>query len=792
MSLFLQEMVGNDGLSMFYFTYSFLNGGIGEGDRLRNANEWSTYTWGAARPADIDTVMYNVPGYEFVDAYANNDWGRLRQNTFIQWLLLPQNKKAMDYMLFAKKVELAHSRWTQDEQNLWKWRIVDVGMDREGEYFLIKDAMVLCENADVAQFLRQRYAFQAVKMMYYENYYSTDTVICDADGGTKDNTPLIQCYERYLKDRPTIVAKWGRLYYGLSFADKRKRAAELIRCFHRCDEKKDFIYKHLSAGEVNDLLATEKNKEMRAAIYAYKGIKTPGKAMAEIKAVYENAPGSDYLGLLMVREISKLDNWVLGPEVNGFYSGSDRGSDWYDHGDTLARFFALKNLAKDKVYMRQLMSCLEGLRDLRGKNATLRMLALAHLHQVDKNFAMAATYLDKIPRQKDRTIEQQRNVERIIHIMNTEDIAAGTVQQKLYEHFAVLDVVKKEAGYWDYYYPPVDVRSELYLMLSGKFRKKGDIVMAHLLFRKADMQVNDHCGYNPPGEDDTEFRYHYIHHLDRYGRPEDVDSLLAFYDKKGKTAFERSVMPERRGKNEWYAELKGTLLMRQGKFEEALAVYSNLPENYWAENYEFKIYLDRLNITAGGTLLPEPETMPRYYDMVSKKYALQDIVRLRKQLQTEKDSTKVARICFQLGNAFYNMSYYGRDWMMYSYGWSSHENDVYDVNGKWEYFRFRSADPVIEKVYYNCTWAIKMYEKALVNARKDKELGAKIVMMLALCDDGDRYYKFIKKMERSDLYPPFERPKDLTSPYLSLLGKRYSRTRTYEWASVNCPDIAGY
>ena len=106
--LFQKEIGGNDALSPFYYTNSFLDTYTPDphnNDKYKNCREWSDFTGGQAKVADIYNIQYNLSSDEFSYCQHTGNWASLSENTFIQWLLNPSNKDALQYFALAKNVE---------------------------------------------------------------------------------------------------------------------------------------------------------------------------------------------------------------------------------------------------------------------------------------------------------------------------------------------------------------------------------------------------------------------------------------------------------------------------------------------------------------------------------------------------------------------------------------------------------------------------------------------------------------------------------------------------------------
>ena len=784
--LFQRDLPAMPNLSAFYYTQRLAGTDTDpeETDYHQNCEEWKQFTKNKATEKDIYTVLYAAPGTQFISAYNAGKWDSFTNNTFINWLQKPKNKQSLQYLVYAKQIEKLQ---TTHIGNTDPWDVKPA--DAHKTYDSLSNIGLQKCPTHIPDFLKQRYAYQTVKLMYYLQFYFVSDSI--ADHIAKDNTPLITCYNTYLKDKNTIVAAWGALFYGLSFADRNTRTTELIKAFDKSNQKKNFIYNHLSAADVKAIIPLTQDPNLLAACYAYIAIKNPGRGLDELKQIYHISPQSPYIKLLVAREVNKLEDWILSPTALGFYSPL-RESMQQSNSDTSYTYFAATNLAKDKAYLAEVCSFLITNINTSGQNQDFLKLAIIHLYHIDNNFEAAQKYINTLPSFTDKILETQCQIEKTINLIYTQDITQPATQATLYTQFMALQQLGLKNSYkkpdsYETIIPYGIIMQELYLLLSNQFHNKGDNQIACLLFNKIEFRVNNYHGYS---NDDNGFNYHEISYLDKYGTVAGIDSFLAFKHKTTKTDFEKMLEPTNWMDDNIYEDLKGTLLLRQGKFKEAQTAFAKLPDDFWEKHYEFATFLRKTSITSLGTLLPVKTGNGKNYTQVSKKEMLNDIIALQDSLNTTKIDTQKAAICFLLANCYYNISYYGKDWMLYSYGWSvNEESNFYNNNDDYNWCGYSFYPNSIKycKIYYECSWAIEMYKKALLYS-KNQELSAQCTMMLGRCDRQVTDWKKQTAKTKTGIYHS-ETSSPSPSIYFALLKNKYSNTNTYQLSKIKCPDV---
>ncbi len=780
--LFQREIADDPGLEPFYYTTRFLNSDADpqQTDYHRNCREWVAFTGNKVTEKDVFNVQYNLSPNAFMHACNTNEWEGLADNTFVKWL--QANKPAMDYFAFAKMLE-----FTQSSTNGWD-DVIYATLNYDSAISL---ALSKCKSP-LPEFLKQRYAFQAVKTSFYLVFNGDQLATAKHNIFKAEVARLKQCYNTYLKGKKTIAADWGLLYYANVEANDYQRALYYMDVFDRCESKKVFIYINLSTKALNGILPSLHDPKKRSNIYAYQAMRNDGRAMQQIEQVAANNAKSKYLRMVIGKEINKIEDWILSYPMQGFTpriatNKYERKHDW--RTDKTYEFFIEKNRVKDLAYTAKFRQFLHVLAAKKSADKDFLNLAIVHLYQIEGNFNEAAICLRKIPHLKSSVLEAQRIIEQTINIAYTSDIENTSVQADLEANLCALEKsgLRDSVAAREYYFDdwPNAIMNELYLMLSRQYQKKNDVVKAGLMFKKAAISVNEYLDYYG--------YYSSIDYFDKYACVANIDSLLHLKHKANKTPFEKRLATAINADDNIYLDLKTTLLVRQGLFEQALDVANTLPDDFWVTHYEFKEYLKKSDISALSTIIPAATGLDHDYAIESKKAILQDVVSLRAAYKNAVTDSAKASFCFILGNCYYNMTYGGKDWMMYSYGKSYNEMEVTAAdNWKWVYYSFYPNIKQHAAVYFQCARATEQYKMALHYAPKDKELGAACMLMLGLCDKSGHDFTIGQQQNNYVRQSRYKGCKPWFSPYLKRLKRDYGQTEIFDKAATECPDIEQY
>ncbi|WP_440135713.1 hypothetical protein [Chitinophaga sancti] len=743
-------------------------------DYQRNCREWQQELGG--RLTDIYNIQYEMAPDDFLYAYRHHAWENSKGNSFLQALLKPANLSFLDYMAFAKQVEFSqfgdYDPWQTGDDN---------GGQEQAEilYSAGKQAFAKTTNT----FLKERYAFQLEKLMYY-------------GAGRRERDSLVPFYDRYLKGHATIVADWGLLYYANMQHNPLMATKLLCETFERSEEKKAFIYNKLRGKDLDTLLQREPNIPVAWFI---RGLKNPGRALPVIQALHGIAPRSKYLPMLVVREVNKVEDWLMSPAVLGFNSRlkvneyeMKRNRSDYTTPDTTYEYYAQKNRRNDLAYLRIVRGYLESIVSKADSNHILYALAVAHLYNMDGEYAKAAACLKNLDTRNNILFRRQWITEDILASMHIADIKSDSVKNvfgaQLNELIKLGASVSKPEFESEYDEDLVENGfSYLLLLLSRQYEKQQDIVTAGLLFQKANVLVNGYYGWTLD-DDTTKISYRKIAYFDQHATPEDLERLLAFKRSKQHTAFEKFIMPKVWAPEDFYRDVQLSLLVRQQRFEEALMVAERMDKYFWRDNYEYSAYLTHKYIGSADFLVPGEKLKHASYTIASKRAILKDIVLLRDSLKLAPQN---AVLYYRMGNALYNISFGGRCWMLANYGKGYGRSGDYDYRPGWQEYDHNELNRRHQANYYKCEAAMCMYRKALANGQGQKELCAKVLLMMSVCDKDRADY--VRERKYSDLpiyrYNLAGDDAPYHSHYLDVLKKKYGHTNMYAESKMMCPDV---
>ncbi|MDR0799819.1 MAG: hypothetical protein LBN18_08680, partial [Dysgonamonadaceae bacterium] len=509
-----------------------------ESDRYRNCAEWLAACDPSVTLDDIYQIQYNTDSRLWLKAFEKNAWKMyFPQNTFVQFLVKKQNKDLLDYMVFAKKMELTEvggGRRFEEWENSSSYGSASYETDEEYpkeetvkpiKAQLLKTAWERLQTAPIP-FLKQRYAFQVCRLRYQVD--KVDSEIAGAD-----------VFSRYFgRIQPdNLMSIWAGLFEAMRISpSETERYRLLVQVFSNSNEKKFRCVQLFEDRFDPDLLTS---KELSTAIVML-AVRNPGRALDSIQKAYSLDRTNPYIPFLILREINKLEDWMITPLFYGKYAGRDPFECAYrwnkkeeittDSIDETGLKLQAENNATDRQYLAQLKAFLE---EIRPKNndeiRDFYTIALAHLSLLQENAGDARKYLAQVSSGANASIRLQKQLETIWLAIKTQDVNSQSFQKVFLQNIEDLNRVAT---------PNYNNKQMLYtltLSLANEYLKAGRRVYGNLLRMKADLF---RYAYEEYGWYDLEYRtgdnYVTLKYFDENANLADMDQLIGLLEKQSK------------------------------------------------------------------------------------------------------------------------------------------------------------------------------------------------------------------------------------------------------------------
>lgn len=678
-------------------------------DRKRNIREWQKATSLDVKFDDIYAIQYETSSEVFIEAYNTDglkDWAK--NNTLIAYLIKDKkHKDLLEYLIFAKEAEVSVDDLKNSNLQFEEWDADNAN--------IIENRSELFQRAErkfkevKSSFLKDRYAFQVVRLGWESGNFDTSVRVFKSHFGSvkPDN----------------LMSAWAALFCAMSL-DRQNCKAEAnqlyIQCFDNCDEKK-----LRSAQMYNDTVQTPqwftaKEKSIDAVI---RSIQYPGRELDRMKQINTWDKNSPYMPFLVMREVCKLEDWLL----STVYWKSEEGTlGCKDKEPAYQRWFddsAKKNQETDLKYLSRLKDFILKLRTDSKKQSDkdYYAIALAHLSLLEENKQDAVNYSAMISSNADESVRIQKVIEDAWIWIKTEDV---TTERFKTEYLSKLKAIRKylpEADNKENVSDPCYENSRVYftlnLALANEFYKKGDVVSMCLLKTAYDFEQSYPKDYQIPAF--ASVYYGRLRLFDMYASCLDMDKLINLIQKKDKTDFDKFLCNQPFNNIDAYKDLKGTIAFRNGDLRLAFETFKSMDQQFWKNNYEYAMYLNE------DPFVPKFFKVKRNFGYEFNKTKFVKSLLDLEVLAQSKDKKKATDAYLKLGHAFYNTTYYGNSWMMMSYGWSSGDS-YYSPNPK------ETCTAAWIRNYRIPVLAADYYQKAY-DIAYDKEQKAYATLMLVGC-----------------------------------------------------------
>lgn len=677
-SLFTPSLFVDESYSEFNYT-AWLYNERKELNAMEDPNSflWKSYCNHVPSIEDVYNAIYVLKANELSDKNSSN--------TFVQYLNSNNDIAAINYLKFAKSC----SEFSQVTYDPWERKGDHLKRQRNKK---IKAALKKC-STESNELLKRRYAFLALRLAYYSG----------------NESQVNSIYNTYFNVEKRDVIDYWAGYFKLCFEpSSAERNVELAQIFENCPDKR-FATTQLFDRKIDittTINAAKSNREKGNLIVMY-AMRNSGRCADLIQLLEETDPTNPQLSFLIVREINKIEDWVLTPKYNlfppsleGDFYYSDEQENQYD-----------QRIESDQEYAKQFAGWLDGL-SIHDKDLQLMTsISSAYLSHVSGDAVTALSKfrnVGKIEKPKIQYLFNQLNLlaqvdahatEKWITQSNIDLLSNSDVEN--YSNFVF--AIGREAEY--------NKQTSLAACFYSHLNKNTEYWEESEAWRAPNNVTNLYGDYF----------LDYFFYLDAQYSIEEVQNLIS--------RIEKNDFP-----NEWLTkyissdierlyDLLGTKQLRENELDKAISAFAKVSDSTW-HNREYW-YDQMLDANPFYTnFYAEHEKT----DFDTVRYTKFEIAkRLNNYLDKANDVNNGNRSknYFIAANCYLNMTHYGNSWMMRRYWWST--NQV-------------TSGMVDDDEFAGCLLARKYYKKAYDLAKNDKQK-ALCLRMIGRCEKYARMYE---------------------------------------------------
>lgn len=602
-------------------------------DRLLNTDLWAQELGGSITGAEVGEILYNTDLDDWLRAVDNPTSGPFVGNS--AWEAISKRPALLEYALYAKGYEKESeikdywAREDEDEANKSPYRL-NFRERAEAGYAAAKRG----------SFLKERYGYQLLLLAYYR----------------EDSEAMEQYFNAHFKNQSGPLADWARFHFAGEWNEAGRYVVEMANAFRRVPEK---AFAALQRTKVNynqpyrpeDYLGAAKTDAERSNLYALAAVQRSGYALEYLKKAYELDPTNPIIELLLVREMNKLEDWLMTYELTYLNPTTSsirpegRSNPWeydsYEEWEKVADQIRKENYQRDQKHLKKLRNFLN---QYAPANQQFAAILRAQAALLGEDFSEALAYVEQYPATDDAFGQQIATI-RYLATVQLPGIAPAERSQAI---AAALPLLEAPFGEYD------NRRGVPARLASQVYAEVGDTVTAYLLYNRS-LPL-------PAGSGWASEYYQQLDYLDRTISEETMQRIIGLLE---------GGQPENKAQRMLVAtgedylpnvitlhDLAGTLALRRNDLPTALAHFAKIPPsakgNHGRDDRKFS---------------PLSDVVGKQIRLTSKADVVRQMLAMEAMTGTGGDAAAAA--CLTLATAWYNMSDLGSSWWMLRYGYST-------------------------------------------------------------------------------------------------------------------------
>lgn len=656
-----------------------------------NTRLWSAYCRGKVDLKSITYAVYKLKGTDITEH---------SPNSMIQYLYKLKDQQALNYLRFAKNCEFFNS-WEDDP---WE-RQTFYSLPKRKE--LVNKAIKLSKQASNKE-IKRRYAFLAIRLAWYNQQFELIDSIFDKTFKNSSN-----------KD---ILYYWSLYFKSFTAEDAALANFQLAQVFAYAEDKRFVCHQYFDKKvPVERALKYAKTKNEMANIYLLAGIEKYDRALPYLQQMYKHDAAAEGLSFLLLREINKIEDFVLTPYYT-LFQPSVSNNLWSDTYEPPVQN-VLDRSERDRLYAKEVLQFVNKA-DLRKVNdPEFWQISKAYLQFITRDYNSSLTLINSLEKsvQDDARANQIKLIKALVltakqthgSAVIPAEIRSTIVSNEKNGQF--IFAVGKELEYLG----NTTDAALLYSMLDDSYDYESRTV-----FWKSNKKRLAKYQY-------TDYFTNYFDYIDVAYSPEQIENLiLKIHDsKKQNDRFSRLTYEVLEKQAPRLYDLLGTKYIRQNKLKHALSAFAKTGDLYWNRTYtSWEDYQNIFDQNPFYNLKYTPSfIIPKNQIRLNKFTITKQLINY---LQKAEDKHERDRdyYYFLVANAYYNMGSNGNVWMMRR------------LNG-WSGFYLSAMEDELE--FRQSNLAKHYYLQAKKYAKTDK-FRALCLRMLIRCEENKIQYHFFE------------------------------------------------
>lgn len=645
----------------FYFSAHLYYGDvkIGDKDERKIASEWKKRLKLSSTEEEI---------FQYIFRY--NEEKKLSYASLEKEL--KDNKPWSTFIGFARDCEgavFSSDPWV----NINNDSLIDIRSD------LLKQGLSkLSEQKD--QFWKKKYAFQVLRLAFYQN-----------DGTTFRN--IYNNYFGFRKEKSPV--DWWATHY-LSMEYEKMGLIDSANFLHaqvysNSDNKMHVSHYMYTNKNFDTQLGMATNDREKANLYLLSGMKDYFNAVEEIHHVYNLYPNHPLLPLLIAREVNKVEDLYGTESINSNYYTWYWDYDFYNEENT-------DEIKRAAIHLRSLYEEVKNMKVLEKDDPSYYYLLLADLAILNRDISVAEQSLNKI-NSTDSAIIFQKSVMKTMLLTITKNINSDEAENLIANELHFL-LKNRFSQFWSQ-----QILRSLFNYIGNAYKQKGAEYKSVLCAYIANSKL-----YGSSWEATN--KYMVIRQLDKMNSTNTIERIIDLFEKKDKNEMEKILLSPYPGPV-YHWEILGTVYLRQNNIKKSLESFKKISEESWIFTFD------------NGELLDENPLVVSHL----KKYDEDFVYWTKTQIvdtvyKIDSKPQKTFNDYLMLGNAWYNFSKFGNSWFMLDYYYQS------SFLFQDEYSNFKSLTAQVNVLALTNSAA---YYKRAIPLAKNAEEKAEVYYLLAWC-----------------------------------------------------------
>lgn len=702
-----------------------------------NLRAWNSFFRKGVDQKALERLLYGV---------YNKEYGSVERSVLVNSIMfnntsLPEAKAQAAKTYFKLSLELEA---LADNADVWYYDPPESMSDAEKEALIrkLKDH----HKKEQFAFLKDRYAYQLLKAYRYS--------------GQLDKA--IALYNEHFKDaqKTGMIHYWAMDHMAGIELEKNKNAEayyHFMKVFQECRSRRHSAYYSFHITNQKDWEKTYAlcgTSEEKALMHFLRGSKSDALGLQDARDIFSLLGNHEWLKLLLAREINKVEqenfSYFSDAPIETLIGNLEQKGHLLQNKDYAAYVGELLGFVNTVYYNNRKdgfwIAAKAYLEFISGKLETAKST-------LKSNASLNAPY-DKIAKE----------IEMAILIIEQDQLSVEEQNQLAADITSIFDDPKT------HFFTDRNNQEFILDLLAFKARKSGKEMLGNMFARDLIFNEKDN-----PEMANVEELLSFV----RQSEHTDLELLALkhyFNIHNSWSAFIKDTVASLKNMEYILQDIKGTLLMRDpDQLDAALAIFESLPDSF-----DFELMHNPFNMDIQDCVWD-------CYTRTTAKYTRKSFVRKLIEMKELADRTHSPTDYYLLGNAYYNMTYFGPAYYLMNY--------------------YRSGS--MYTGYYDCQAALDFYDKAMKYAPSD-EFAAKACFMAAKAEqnlyfakeseeeDPDQYWW--GKYEVPDTYYDVEQyrafHKNIKNAgyrkYFDTLERNYKNTNYYRKAIAECKYLEYY